>query len=78
MKRKSLEIHEKKMSYSKLEIISRNVNKFSNEHIVTPFLHSPLCRAEGLCQQAVIKCKGAMPNGPIRTKQVSQSSSVIG
>ena len=47
------------------------------------FLHSPFCRAEGLCQQAVIKVHlrhhhHKMLNEPIRAKQVNQSSSVIG
>ena len=44
------------------------------------FLHSPFCRAEGLCQQAAIKLQQVQltPNGPIRVKQVNQISSVIG
>ena len=44
------------------------------------FLHSPLCKAEGLCQHPVIKLREEreMINGPIRVKQVNQSSAVIG
>ena len=47
--------------------------------IVSTFLHSPFCRAEGLCQHATIQ-EGLveMLNGPIRVKQINQSSSVIG
>ena len=47
----------------------------------TQFLHSPFCRAEGLCQHASIKVLGVvvmvMPNGPIIAKQENRSSSVI-
>ena len=40
------------------------------------FLHSPLCKAEGLCQHAAIKIQvlllDGMSNGPIRAKQVNR------
>ena len=47
------------------------------------FLHSPCCRAEGLCRQTAIKLhrhhhRHMMLNEPIRAKHVMQSSSVIG
>ena len=43
------------------------------------FLHSPFCKAEGLCQHTTIKAlHRQMLSGPIRVKHVSQSSAVIG
>ena len=44
------------------------------------FLHSPFCKAEGLCQQAAIKLGrgGVTPREPITVKQTSQGSAVIG
>ena len=55
------------------------------EGVVLWFLHSPFCRAEGLCQHVAFK-EGLvqvvvvveMLNGPMRAKQVNRSSSVIG
>ena len=48
------------------------------------FLHSPFCKAEGLCQQTAIKPQQLQQllqptlSGPIRAKQVNNSSPVIG
>ena len=57
-------------SFFVLFVISQNI-------VLKTFLHTPFCRAEGLCQQAAIKLQLLLlllqptPRGPIRVKQVN-------